>query len=175
MPSAKKIDQVAALKEFLAGASIVIGTNYAGLAVGDLEGLRKTARDSGSTYRVVKNRLVRRAADEIGLSGLGEIIEGPLGLVVTDGDPAAAARALTTYVRTSRLPVNFTGALLGDRVLSPDELEMLSNLPSREVLLAQTLGAMSAALSGFVSVLHTHLTSIVNVLEARRKQLDEGS
>ena len=140
-----------------------------------MEGLRKTARDTGSTYRVVKNRLVRRAADDVGLSGMGDIIEGSLGLVVTDGEPAAVARALTTYVRTTRLPLRFTGALLGDRVLSPDELEMLSNLPSREVLLAQTLGAMNAALSGVVSVLHAHLTSIVNVLEARKKQLDEGS
>ncbi|MDP7619900.1 MAG: 50S ribosomal protein L10 [Dehalococcoidia bacterium] len=175
MPAAKKIDQVAALKEFLSGASIVIGANYSGLAVGDLEGFRKTARDSGGTYRVVKNRLVRRAAGDIGLSGLGEIIEGPLGLVVTDGEPASVARALTTYVRASRLRVRFTGALLGDRVLSPNELEMLSNLPPREILLAQTLGAMNAAFSGVVSVLHAHLTSIVNVLEARRKQLDEGS
>ena len=169
MPAQKKIDQVAALKEFLSGASIVIGANYSGLAVGGLEGFRKAARDSGGIYRVVKNRLVRRAADDIGLSGLGEIIEGPLGLVVTNGEPAAVARALTTYVRTSRLPVRFTGALLGDRVLSPDELEMLSNLPPREILLAQTLVAMNAALSGVVSVLHAHLTSIVNVLEARRK------
>jgi ribosomal protein L10 len=52
---------------------------------------------------------------------------------------------------------------------------MLANLPSREILLAQTLGAMNSALSGVVSVLHAHLTSIVNVLEARRKQMDEGS
>ncbi len=175
MPAEKKIDQVTTLKEFLSGASIVIGTNYSGLAVGDLEGIRKTARDSGGTYRVVKNRLIRRAADDIGLSGMGEIIEGPLGVVVTDSEPAAVARALTTYARTSRLPMRFTGAVLGDRVLSPDELEMLANLPSREILLAQTLGAMNSALSGVVSVLHAHLTSIVNVLEARRKQMDEGS
>jgi len=175
MPSTKNIDQVADLKEFLSGASIVIGTNHSGLAVGELEGFRKTARDAGSTYRVVKNRLVRIAADDLGLGELGQIIDGPLGLVVTDGEPVAVARALTTYVRTTRLQVHFTGAIFGDRVLSVDELETFATLPSREVLLAQALGAMNAALSGVVSVLHAHLSSIVNVLEARRKQLDEGS
>ena len=174
-PAAKKLDQVADLKEFLSGASIVIGTNYSGLAVGQMEGLRKTVRDSGGTYRVVKNRIVRRAADDLGLGQFGQIIEGPIGLVVTDGEPTAVARALTTYIRTARLPVRFTGAMMGDLVLSADEVETLASLPSREVLLAQTLGAMNAALTGIVSVLHAHLTSIVNVLEARRKQLDQGA
>ncbi len=175
MPATKKFEQVEALKEFLAGASIVIGTNYSGLAVGQLEGLRKSARDSGSRYRVVKNRLVLRAADEMGMVQMAQIVEGPLGLVVTDVEPTAVARALTTYVRTARLPVRFTGAMMGTRVLSTEELEALANLPSREVLIAQALSTMNSALSGLVSVLHAHLTSIVNVLDARRKQLDEGS
>ena len=175
MPAAKKLEQVEALKEFLSGASIVIGTNYSGLAVGQLEGLRKAAGGAGSRYRVVKNRLVRRAASDIGIGRLEQIIEGPLGLVVTDGEPAAVARALTTYIRSTRLPVRFTGAMMGDRVLSADEVETLANLPSREVLLAQTLGVMNSAMSGVVSVLHARLASIVNVLDARRKQLDEGS
>ena len=175
MPAAKKIEQVEALKEFLSGASVVIGANYSGLGVGQQEGLRKAVRSAGSRYRVVKNRLVRRAADDIGLGQLEQIVEGPLGLVVTDGEPAAVARALTTYIRSTRLPVRFTGAMIGDRVLSSEELETLANLPSREVLIAQVLGSMNSAFSGLVWVLHAHLTSIVNVLEARRKQLDEGS
>ena len=175
MPAASKLDEVASLKEFLTRASIVIGTNYDGLAVGQLEGLRKTVRDSGSTYRVVKIRLVRRAAEDIGLAQFADIVVGPLGLVVTDGEPAAAARALTTYLRTTRLPVRLTGAVMDGRLISVEQVEALANLPSREVLLAQTLGAMTAVLTGVVSVLHAHLTSIVNVLEARRKQLDEGA
>ena len=91
---------------------------------------------------------MRRAASDIGIGRLEQIIEGPLGLVVTDGEPAAVARALTTYIRSTRLPVRFTGAMMGDRVLSADEVETLANLPSREVLLAQTLGVMNSAMSG---------------------------
>ncbi|MDA1096514.1 MAG: 50S ribosomal protein L10 [Chloroflexi bacterium] len=175
MPSTKNIAQVAELKEFLFGSSIVIGTNYAGLTVAQIEGLRKALRQGGSRYRVIKNALVLRAAGEIGVDRLEDILQGPVGLVVSNGDPAMGARTLTTYIRANRLALPVTGALLGTRVLAPSEVEVLANLPSREVLLGLTLGAMQATLTNLVSVLHARIASIVIVLDARRRQLEEGS
>jgi large subunit ribosomal protein L10 len=175
MPAAKKIQQVQDLQDLLEGSSIVIGTNYAGLTVADLDGLRKVLRENGCKYKVVKNRLAVRAGDGVGKARLGEILQGPVGLVVTKGDPAPAARALTTYIRSTRLNLPVTGAVINGRVLTAADLEMLANLPSREVLLAQVLGSMQAVTQNLVSVLYAHLSSIVNVLEQRRKQLEERS
>ena len=175
MPSTKNIEQVAELKEFLSASSIVIGTNYAGLSVAQIEGLRKALRQGGSRYRVIKNSLVLRAAGDIGVNRLEEILQGPVGLVVSDGDPALGARALTTYIRANRLALPITGAVLGKRMLVPGEVEALANLPSREVLLGLTLGAMQATMTNLVSVLHARIASIVIVLDARRRQLEEGS
>lgn len=173
MPATKKIEQVEDLERFLEGASIVIGTNFRGLTVPQIEGLRKALRQSDAQYRVIKNRLAVRAAENKGQGGLREVLQGSVGLVITRGDPAPAARALTTYIRTNRMTLPLTGALMNERFLTSSEVESLANLPPREVLLAQLLGGLNAAARGLVGVLHARLSSIVNVLEQRRRQLEE--
>lgn len=173
MPATKKLEQVEQLQNFLEDASIIIGTNYSGLDVGAIEGLRKALRQSGSRYRIIKNRLTSRAAENIGRANIAEILQGPVGLVVGEGDPAPIAKALTTYIRSNRITMPLTGAVFEERILTSAEIESLANLPSRDVLLAQLLGGMNATAQRLVSVLHTHLSSIVNILEQRRKQLEE--
>lgn len=176
MPAAKKIEQVQELKEFLDGASLIIGAGHSGLSVHEMEGLRRALRINDTRYRIVKNRLALRAAESLGQGEeIGSLLDGSVGLIVTREDPMPVIQALTTYVRTNRMQLRITNAVLENRVIAPTQLERLATLPPREVLLAQVMGAMNGVSQRLVSVLHTHLSSIVNVLDQRRRQLEERS
>ena len=176
MPAAKKIEQVQELTEFLDGASLIIGAGHSGLSVQEMEGLRRALRINDTRYRIVKNRLVLRAAESLGQRDeIGSLLDGSVGLIVTREDPMPVIQALTTYVRTNRMQLRITNAVLENRVIAPPQLERLASLPPREVLLAQVMGAMNGVSQRLVSVLHTHLSSIVNVLDQRRRQLEERS
>ena len=175
MPSLKKIEQVEDLTRFLDGASLVIGANYSGLNVSEMEGLRRALRINDTRYRIVKNRLALRAAEDLGQSEIGQVLDGPVGLVVTREDPMPVIQALTSHIRTSRIQLRITNAVLDKRVLSAVELERLASLPPREILLAQVMGAMGGVSQRLVNVLNAHLSSIVNVLEQRRRQLEDRS
>ena len=176
MPAEKKIEQVQELTEFLDGASLIIGASHSGLSVQEMEGLRRALRVNDTRYRIVKNRLALRAAESLGQGDeIGSLLDGPVGLIVTREDPMPVIQALTGYVRTNRMQLRITNAVLERRVVASSELERIATLPSREVLLAQVMGAMNGVSQRLVSVLHTHLSSIVNVLEQRRKQLEERS
>lgn len=173
MPTAKKVRQVQDLEAFLSGASIVIGTSSSGLSVAQVEALRRALKQSGAGYRVVKNRLALRAAEGLGHESLARVLQGPMALVAGRGDPMQPVRALTAYVRTARIDVSLTGALLDGRILSPAEIEALATMPAREVLLGQLLGGLQGALRGLVTVLDAHMNGLVTVLEQRRRQLEE--
>ena len=176
MPSTKKIEQVEELTEFLDGASLIVGAGHSGLSVREMEGLRRALRINDTRYRIVKNRLALRAAESLGQRDeISSLLDGSVGLIVTREDPIPVIQALTTHVRTNRMQLRITNAVLENRVVSPPQLERLASLPPREVLLAQVMGAMNGVNQRLVSVLHTHLSSIVNVLDQRRRQLEERS
>ncbi len=176
MPSARKIEQVQELTEFLDGASLIVGAGHSGLSVQDMEGLRQALRINDTRYRIVKNRLALRAAESLGQRDeIGPLLDGSVGLIVTREDPMPVIQALTTYVRTNRLQLRITSAVLEQRIVAPAQLERLASLPPREVLLAQVMGAMNGVSQRLVGVLHAHVSSIVNVLEQRRRQLEERS
>ncbi len=176
MPALKKVEQVEDLTGFLDGASLVIGAGHAGLTVQEMEGLRRALRINDTRYRIVKNRLALRAAEALGQGDeIGRLLDGSVGLIVTREDPMPVIQALTGYVRSNRLQLRITNAVLDRRVVAASELERIAALPPREVLLAQIMGAMNGVSQRLVSVLHTHLGSIVNVLDQRRRQLEERS
>jgi len=141
-------DKVAVVEEIagkLSAADATFVTEYRGLNVGSLATLRRTLRDAGGEYKVYKNTLIRRAANDAGKPGLDDILVGPTGLTFVTGDIAAAAKALRDFARTSPLLV-LKGGVLGTDVLNAKNVEALAELPSRDVLLAQFAGALQAPL-----------------------------
>ncbi len=176
MPSAKKIEQVEELTQFLDGASLIIGARYSGLSVPEMEGLRRALRVNDTRLKVVKNRLTLRAAETLGQDEeVGQLLDGSVGLIVTREDPMPVIQALMGYVRASRTQLRITNAVLERRVISASELERIAALPPRAVLLAQVMGAMNGVNQRLVGVLSARLGSIVNVLQQRRRQLEERS
>jgi large subunit ribosomal protein L10 len=151
-PRQEKVAVVTEIREKLEGADAAFLTEYRGMSVGALAGLRVTLRQTGAEYKVYKNTLARLAANDAGISGLEELLIGPTGITFVKGDVAAAAKALRDVARTNPLLI-LKGGSLGKVTLSAKDVEALAELPSREVLLAQFAGALQAPLVKTASLL----------------------
>lgn len=167
MPSQAKVADVERLKARLAGVKTAVLTEYRGLTVEQLTDLRRQLRPAAAEYKVVKNRLARLAVQGSPLDALGPHLKGPTGLVISKQDPVALAKVLQVFVKTNPLLQIKMGYVEG-RLLQPPELRAIAELPSREVLLGQTVGAFQAPLVRFVGVLDGMLRSLVTMLDQVR-------
>jgi len=168
VPTQVKVDSVEALKERLGTAKTAVLTEYRGLSVRQISDLRKQLKGAAAEYKVVKNRLARLAVKDSALDALGEHLKGPTGLVFTKQDPVAVAKALQAFVRTNpQLQIKL--GLVEGRVVQPAELKALADLPSKEQLRSQIVGAVQGPMAQLVSLLQAPLRELVYVLDARGK------
>jgi large subunit ribosomal protein L10 len=168
VPTEAKAKSIEALKERLGGVSAAVITEYRGLTVRQLSDLRKQLKAASAEYKVVKNRLAKLAVKESGLAPLGTHLTGPTGLVIAKQDPVGAAKALQTFVRTNP-QLNIKVGLVDGKVLQPAELRALADLPSKDALRAQIVGALQGPMSQLVTLLTAPQGELVRVLEARSK------
>lgn len=172
MATAKKVEMVAQIVDWLRRAQVTVLTEYRGLTVADLTRLRRQLREVGVEYHVVKNTLARRAAQELGLDGgLAAVLQGPTAIAIGLRDQVSAARALSEYIRTSRGPMRIKGAILDGRFLDAAAVEELANLPALEVLRAQAAGALQGPLAALIGTMESALRTLLYVLEQRAEQL----
>ena len=169
MPTQEKTESVATLRERLQPVRTAVITEYRGLTVQQLSDLRKQLKAAQSEYKVVKNRLARLAVKELALDSLATHFKGPTGLVFTAKDPVPMAKALQTFVRTNPALTIKVGLVEG-KVVAPAELKALADLPSKEALRSQLVGALQGPLSQLVSLLAAPQRELVRILEARSKQ-----
>ena len=172
MPTERKSEIIHELTTILERCAIAVATDYRGLSVAQMTELRNRLRQVGVEYRVVKNTLARFAAEQAGKDGLIGIMEGPTAIAFGYDDVVQPAKALSDYVRTSRTPLTIRGALLDRRVLSAEEVQALSALPSKEVLVTNLLGAMQGPILALVRVLSANLQGLLVLLQARIHQLE---
>jgi len=151
-PRAEKVAVVTEVKERLDRADAALLTEYRGLNVAAIAELRRSLRAAGGEYKIYKNTLARLGAHSAGIDTLDELLVGPTAIAFVEGDAAAVAKALRDYARVNPALV-VKGGLLGERVLTANEVTALADLPSREVLLAQLAGALQAPLAQFASLL----------------------
>jgi large subunit ribosomal protein L7/L12 len=168
-----KAQAVDELADKLTRSEMVVLTDYRGLTVTEMQTLRNRLRQAGAEYQVAKNTLTRFAAERVGKDGIVPELEGPTAIAFAFEDPAALAKSLSDYLRTSRV-LKVKVGLIGDRRLSADEIGRLAELPPRDVLLGQTLGSIVSPLSSFLMVVAAPLQNVIGVIEARRQQLEES-
>jgi len=161
----KKAEIVSNLADDLSRSSIIIATNYQGLLAKQMAELRNALTRAGIGYHVVKNTLVYRAADQAGKPQLRDIIEGPVALAFGYEDIVNTARTLSQCIKSSALSLQIRGGLLGDRILLPEELASLANLPSKEVLISRLLGQLQAPVATLHNLLSFPLRGLVTVLQ----------
>ena len=151
-PRPEKVAVVTEVKERLGRADAAVLTEYRGLNVAAMAELRRALRAAGGDYKIYKNTLARLGARSAGIDTLDEMLTGPTAIAFVEGDAAAVAKALRDYARGNPALV-VKGGLLGQRVLTANEVTALADLPSREVILAQLAGALQAPIAQFASLL----------------------
>jgi large subunit ribosomal protein L10 len=168
----QKAEQVDLLTEKLKRAKVAVLTDYRGLTVSQMQELRGKLRGSDVEYRVVKNTLARRAAEAAGVPALQSVLEGPVGIAFGYDDLSLPARLINEFVRATRLKLEVRGGLAEGRVLSPEQVKQLADLPSRESLLAQLLGTLQSPVAQLVGIMQTPLQQLLGALEAYKNKLE---
>ena len=169
----EKAKVVQEIQEKVAKSQIGILTDFKGLKVEDMTRLRRLVQEAGGELKVVKNTLLTRAAaGESPLAPLTSQFTGPNALTLGYRDPVALTKVLIKFAQERPL-LQIKAGVLGGQMLSLKDLEALSKLPAREVLLAQLLGVLQGVPTALVTVLAGVIRNLLNVLVALKDQKAE--
>lgn len=161
----QKREYVAGLTERLSASVAGVVVSYKGINVADDTALRRKLREAGVEYSVVKNTMLRRAAEGAGLSELDNVLEGSTALATSSADLVAAAKILCEYAEKNK-DFEIKAGFVEGKVIGKAEVEELAKMPPKDVLVAKVLGGLNAPISGFVGVLHANLRGLVCALNA---------
>ena len=169
---AEVVEQIAAqIRE----AEAVYAVDYRGLSVTQAAELRANLRQADASFRIVKNTLSLRAADQAGADDLKPVVaEGPTALTFVLGDPAAAAKALDVFARQAQV-LEFKGGVMRDTVLSADDVRTIARLPGRDQLNAQLAGVVASPVTGLVRGLGSMLSGLAIALGQIQQQKEEAA
>jgi len=152
MPNAKVLSEkqaiVAALAQRIQGAQAGVLVDYKGITVEEDTALRTELRKENVQYTVVKNTLTRKALEQVGMSGLDEVLNGTTSLATAENDPIAPFRILNDYSKKLNDRFNIKAAFMEGKVLSDAEIAEMAELPSKDALYAKVLGTMIAPITG---------------------------
>jgi large subunit ribosomal protein L10 len=173
MPKPEKTAVVEEIRSKLDGADAAVLTEYRGLSVRALAALRGSLRPANTEYKVFKNRLARRAAEEAGLTDILPLLEGPVAIAFVHGDAVPAAKALRDFGRTNPELV-VKGGLLGPRLLTAADLTALADIPPREQLLAMLAGGFQAPLTKAAGLFQAFTRNFAYGVRALIDQTESG-
>lgn len=149
-----KQQTVSEITQKFKNAKSVVVVNYSGLTVEQVTKLRAQCREAKVDYCVLKNTLARRALDDLQITGLDEILNGPSAFAFGMDDVIAPAKIISEFVEKSKTEVmKIKAGLMGSEIMTAEKVSELAKVPSREVLLARLLGSLQSSVSGFVRVL----------------------
>jgi large subunit ribosomal protein L10 len=168
VPTETKAATIDELKARITGARAAVLTEYRGLTVRQISDLRKQLKAAAAEYRVVKNRLARIAFEGSALEGLRAHLTGPTGLVIVKQDPVAVAKALTAFLKTNPTLTLKIGVIDG-QVVDAKALRAVADLPSREALRSQIVGAVQGPLAQLVGLLQAPQRELAYILAERGK------
>ena len=161
----EKVTIVEELSGKFAKATLAIVTDYQGMPVSLLEGLRRELKKNNAEIRVAKNTLLRRAVAGTSFESIVESCKGSTAITMSYEDPVAPAKVVADFAKSnSQLAIR--SACMDGKALSADDIIALSKLPSKEVLLGQLLSVMNGVPTGFVRVLNGVPSKLVYALNA---------
>lgn len=164
----QKAAEVAHINDRFEKAKSLIFADYRGLKVSEMSELRNKLRESGSSMKVHKNRLIKRVLKERGLEGLDEFFTDPMAVASAEADPVAPAKILVEFAKAHKALTLKAGLMDGD-ILTKAQIEQLATLPSKDELLAKALASMNAPASNMVGVLAALPRQLVTVIDAIAK------
>jgi large subunit ribosomal protein L10 len=172
-------EQKSALVEQIAGqlgdAEAVFAIDYRGISVTQAAELRGKLAEAEATFKVVKNRLAKRALESAeGTEGLEELFEGPTALTFVKGDPVTAAKAISTFSRENQV-LSYKGGVMEGAPLEPEQFTRIARLPDLDVLHGQLVGVAASPITGLTRGLASMLSGLASQLgQIQEKGLVEG-
>lgn len=154
---------VSEIKEKFENAQSIMFLDYRGLTVEEVTDLRNKMRAAGVEYKVLKNTMIKRAADSLGIDGLDGVLEGPTAVAIGTDDPVAPAKILSDFVKAAK-KTEIKGGIVFGKAATKEEIQYLATLPSKEQLIASLMSVINGVTSKFV-----------RTLEAIRVQKEEGA
>jgi len=145
-------EKSAAIKEIaseIEASEAIFAVDYRGISVPQAAELRSKLREADASFRIVKNRLTKIAADQAGEERLAELLQGPTALTFVRGDTAQAAKAITTFNKEHDV-LTYKGGFMEATSLDEVAFESIAKLPGREVLNGQLAGVVASPLTGLV-------------------------
>ena len=155
------------------GSEAIFAVDYRGISVPQAAELRTKLREADATFRVVKNSLTERAADQAGAEALKALLAGPTALTFVRGDAAIAAKAIADYARATQL-LPFKGGLMNGDTLDPEQIRSISRLPSRDVLYGQLVGVVASPVTGLVRTLGALVGGLAVALGQVKEKKESG-
>jgi large subunit ribosomal protein L10 len=169
----QKAVAIAEIASHIDESEAIFAVDYRGITVAQVAELRTKLRDADATFKVVKNSLTERAADQAGADGLKDFLAGPTALTFVRGDAATAAKALADYGRTIQL-LPFKGGIMEGGVLDVEQIRSLSRLPSRQVLYGQLVGVVASPIGGLVRSLNGLISGLAIALGQVNEKKQSG-
>jgi large subunit ribosomal protein L10 len=145
-------EKSAAIQEIAAqieASEAIFAVDYRGISVPQAAELRSKLREADASFRIVKNRLTKIAADQVGEERLAALLQGPTALTFVRGDTAQAAKAITTFNKEHEV-LTYTGGFMDATSLDEVAFKSIAKLPGREVLNGQLAGVVASPLTGLV-------------------------
>jgi len=175
-PRAEKVAVVNEVRDRMDAADGALLTEYRGLTVAELAELRRELTAAGGDYKVYKNTLVRLAVADTPRAGVSDLLTGPTAIAFVQGDVSAVAKALRDFARANPNLV-VKGGVVGTVIMSAADIDVLAELPSRETLLAQFAGALSAPLQQFAGLIEALPRNLAYGLSAllEQRQVEGGA
>ncbi|HKE78567.1 MAG TPA: 50S ribosomal protein L10 [Solirubrobacteraceae bacterium] len=169
----QKAAAVAEIAESIKEAEAVFAVDFRGISVPQAADLRTRLREADAVFRVVKNSLTERAADEAGADSLKVLLDGPTALTFVKGDAALAAKALQTFRRETDL-LEFKGGLLGSEAVDTEQILALARLPARDMLYGQLVGVVASPITGLVRGLNALIAGLAIQLGQIAEKKESG-
>jgi large subunit ribosomal protein L10 len=169
----QKAAAIAEIANHIDESEAIFAVDYRGITVSQVAELRAKLREADATFKVVKNSLTERAADQVGAEPLKEYLSGPTALTFVRGDVALAAKAVADYARATQL-LPFKGGLMGGQEIDVEQIRSLSRLPSREVLYGQLVGIVASPIGGLVRTLNALVGGLAVALGQVNQKKESG-
>jgi len=158
-------------EKFKSNPSVFV-LEFKGLTVNELENVRKDLRQTNSELKIVKNTLLKKAAEDTDAGQLSNLFVGSTAIAFCDEDSAATAKVFVKSAKEYKL-LNIKGGLLEGKVVSVDEIEKISELPSKVELIAQFMGLLNSPMSNFLYSLQNMQTKFLYALEALKEKKEK--
>ncbi len=165
----EKTATIAEIAAQIEGSEAIFAVDYRGISVPQAAELRSKLRDADASFRVVKNRLTKLAADKAGEERLAELLKGPTALTFVRGDTALAAKTISTFNREHDV-LAFKGGFMESLSLDEDRFKSIARLPSRDVLNGQFAGVVASPLTGLVRGLGSMISGLAIQLQQIQEQ-----